>query len=135
MLELMPEDDVIYAFRAVVGRDGSIGNPEFLLTDDDAYSKDRAAAARVAAQELALINTVRKTKFMPAQTPLGQAVAVDVVWVLAKTTVVAGPPESLRRRALSETQAKEGVKPPAREPASPPVSSQPATLSRSSATA
>ena len=130
-LELMPEDDVIYAVRAVVGRDGSIGNYEFLLSDDDVYLKDRAAAARVAKQELALINTVRKTKFMPAQTPLGQAVAVDVVWVLAKTTVVAGPPESLRRRSPSETQAKEGIKPPAREPASPPVSSQPSAARRS----
>ena len=130
-LELMPEDDVIYAFRAVVGRDGMVGNYEFLLSDDDPPAKDQAAARRVAARELALINTVRKTKFMPAQTPLGQAVAVDVVWVLAKTTVVAGPSESLRRRSPSETQAKEGVKPPAREPASPPVSSQPAAPRRS----
>lgn len=130
-LELMPEDDVIYAIRAVVGRDGTIGNYEFLLSDDEAPSKDRAGAARIAAQELALINTVRKTKFMPAQTPLGQAVAVDVVWVIAKTTAIAGPPEPLRRRALSETQAKEGVKPPAREPASLPVSSQPSSPRRS----
>ena len=130
-LELMPEDDVIYALRAVVGRDGTIGNYEFLLSDNDALPGDRAAAARNAAHELALINAVRSTKFEPAQTPLRRAVAVDMVWVIAKTTVIAGPPESLRRRAASETQAKEGVKPPVREPSAPPVSSQPSAPRRS----
>ena len=130
-LESMPEEDVIYTLRAVVGRDGTIGNYEFLLSDDDATSTDRAAAARSAKHELALINAVRNTKFEPAQTPLRQAVAVDMVWVLAKTTVSAGPPETLRRRTVSETQAKEIIKPPAREPASPPVSSQPSAPRRS----
>ena len=132
-LELMPEDDVIYAVRAVVGRDGTIGNYEFLLSDDDGPSGNPGASA---AHERALINAVRNMKFEPAQTPLRQAVAVDMVWVIAKTTVIAGPPESLRRRAPAETQAKEGVKPSGREPASasPPVSGQP-TMTRRSATA
>src|SRR4029078_6236855 len=110
-----------YAVRAVVGRDGTIGNYEF-LSDDDAFSPDRTLAARATPHEVALINAVRTTKFEPALTPLGQAVAVDVVWLWAKTTVCPGPPESLRRRSVSETQVKELTKPPAREPASPPVS-------------
>ena len=132
-LEQIPEDDVIYTVRAVVGRDGTIGNYEF-LSDDDNVSTDRAGAARMAAQELALINTVRNTKFVPAQTPLGQAVAVDMVWLIAKTTAVPGPPETLRRRTAAETQAKEIPKPPTVQPAAPPVSAQPVT-SRRSATA
>ena len=128
-LERMPEEDAIYTIRTTVGRDGSVASYELLLSDDTP-SSDRKAIARAAAQELAVLNAVRHTRFMPAQTPLGRAVAVDMVWVIAKTTAITGPPESLRRRSLSETQAKE-VKPPAREPASPPVSGQPVTPRRS----
>jgi hypothetical protein len=132
-LELMPEDDVIYALRAVVGRDGTIGNYEFLLTDDDTSPGDRGTSARTAAHERALISAVRNMKFEPAQTPLRQAVAVDMVWVIAKTTVTAGPLESLRRRPPAESQAKEGAKPSNREPvtAAPPVSVQPKPSGRS----
>ena len=130
-LELMPEEDAIYTIRTTVGRDGSVANYELLLGSDETPSTDRKAVARAAAQELAVLNAVRHTRFTPAQTPLGQAVAVDMVWVIAKTTAIAGPPEPLRRRAASETQAKEIVKPPAREPASPPVSSQPSGPRRS----
>jgi len=129
MLELMPEEDAIFTFRTTVGRDGSVANYELLLSDDTPPT-DRKAVARAAAQELAVLDAVRHTRFMPAQTPLGRAVAVDMVWVIAKTTAIAGPPEPLRRRAASEP-AKEGIKPPAREPASPPVSSQPAAPRRS----
>ena len=114
-LELMPEDDVIYAVRTVVGRDGSVADWEILLSDEG-DSK---------AQDNAVLNAVRKTRFMPAQTPMGQAVAVDVVWVIAKTTAVMAP-VSLRNRAPVEVKAKEITKPPAAVPAAPPLSGQPA---------
>jgi hypothetical protein len=128
-LERMPEEDAIYTIRTTVGRDGSVASYELLLSDD-APSSDRAAVARAAAQELAVLNAVRHTRFMPAQTPLGQAVAVDMVWVIAKTTAIAGPPEPLRRRPVTDTEAKT-VKPPAREPTGPPVSGQTPTPRRS----
>lgn len=128
-LERMPEEDAIYTIRTTVGRDGSVASYELLLSDD-APSSDRAAVARAAAQELAVLNAVRHTRFMPAQTPLGQAVAVDMVWVIAKTTAIAGPPEPLRRRPVTDTEAKT-IKPPAREPTGPPVSGQTPTPRRS----
>ena len=102
-LEQMPEEDVIYAIRTVVGRDGSTSNYEVLLTGDGAAGG--AKAAGITAQELALLNAVRRARFDPAQTPLGHAVAVDMVWVIAKTTAVAGPTESLRPRAAAEPRA------------------------------
>ena len=114
------------------GRDGGVANWE-LLSDNDPPSTDRKAVARAAAQEVALLNAVRNTRFVPAQTPMGQAVAVDVVWVLATTTVVVGPPEPPRSRVAAE-RPKEGAKPSPREPAAPPVSGQP-YKSRRSATA
>jgi hypothetical protein len=124
-LEQIPEDDAIYTFRAVIGRDGSIGNYEF-LSDDIAVPADRHEAARNAKQELALINAVRNTRFVPAQTPLGQAVAVDVVLIFAKTTAVVAP-EPIRRSAVE--RPREAPKP--QQPAGPPVSEQPATPRRS----
>lgn len=121
-LELMPEDDVIYIVRTVVGSDGSVADYEMLLSDEGPK-----------AQEQAVLNAVRKTRFMPAQTPMGQAVASDVVWVIAKTTAVAAP-ASLRSRTPADVKAKETTKPPAPEPAAPPLSGQPAAP-RPSATA
>jgi len=128
-LEQMPEEDVIYTVRTVVGRDGTLSNFELLLSDDTPPA-DRVAVARAAAQEIAVMNAVRNTRFLPAQTPMGQAVAVDMVWVIAKTTAVIGPPETVRSRAAVE-RIKEGVKPSPRGPSAPPVSEQPATPRRS----
>ena len=125
-IEQIPEDDVIYAFRTVIGRDGNLADWE-LLSGDDTPRADRRAVARAAAQEMALLNAVSKTRFVPAQTPLGHAVAVDMVWLIAKTTVAA--PDTLRGRPASvDTRAKETRKPVATEPAAPPVSGQPIAL-------
>ena len=125
-IEQIPEEDVIYAFRTVIGRDGRPSDWE-LISGDDTPPADRRAVARVAAQELALLNAVSRTRFVPAQTPLGHAVAVDMVWLIAKTTVAA--PGTLRSRPASvATRAKEPPKPAGTEPAAPPVSGQPAPL-------
>jgi hypothetical protein len=125
-IEQIPEDDVIYAFRTVIGRDGNLADWE-LLSGDDTPRADRRAVARAAAQEMALLDAVSKTRFVPAQTPLGHAVAVDMVWLIAKTTVAA--PDTLRGRPASvDTRAKEIRKPAATEPAAPPVSGQPIAL-------
>jgi hypothetical protein len=122
-LELMPEDDVMYAFRTVIGRDGMPSDYE-LLSGDDTPLADRSAVARAAAQEMALLNAVSRTRFVPAQTPLGHAVAVDMVWLIAKTTVAA--PVALQTRPGGvDTRAKASPKPAAPEPAAPPVSGQP----------
>jgi hypothetical protein len=129
-IEQIPTEDVIYAFRTVIGRDGMPSDYE-LLSSDDAPAADRRAQARATAQEMALLSAVSKTRFVPAQTPLGHAVAVDMVWLIAKTTVAA--PVSLRNRPASvDTRAKETQKPAAPEPAGPPVSGQPETLRDSS---
>ena len=129
-LELMPEEDAIYTIRATVGRDGSVGSIELLLGSDEAQATDRQAVARAAAQELAVLNAVRNTRFMPAQTPGGQAVAVDMVWVIAKTTAIPGPSESWLD-ALFHLRFRRATPPQSAPAASPPVSSQPSAPRRS----
>jgi len=129
-IEQIPEDDVIYAFRTVIGRDGSLSDTE-LLSGDDTPLADRRAVARALAQEMALLNAVNTTRFVPAQTPLGHAVAVDMVWLVAQTTVAA--PDLFRSQpARVETRVKVIQKPAAPEPAAPPLSGQPAALRDSS---
>ncbi len=112
-LESIPEDDVIYPVRMVVGSDGNVAW-EMLLADDGLASS----------QQTAVLNAVRKTRFTPALTPMGQAVAVDVVWLLAKTTAVA--PAPVEPPVPAVVRAKQAPKPPAAQPDAPPLSSQPA---------
>jgi hypothetical protein len=121
MLEQMPEDDMIVAVRTVIGRDGTVAGSEFLASDDMS-APYRDTVARAAAQEMAVLDAVRKTRFVPAHNPVGQAVAVDVVWVLAKMTVAA-PLPPLRTRPVEPVRAV--AKPEPVTPAAPPLSSQP----------
>ena len=116
-LESFPEDDMIYAVQTVVGSDGNVAWAKLL-------SDEALAGSKAEAQETALLNAVRKTRFSPAQTPLGHAVAVDVVLLIAKTTAVA--PAPVEPRMPIAIRAKELPKPPAPEPAGTPLSSQPA---------
>lgn len=116
-LESFPEDDMIYAVQTVVGSDGNVAWAKLL-------SDEALAGSEGEAQETALLNAVLKTRFSPAQTPLGHAVAVDVVLLIAKTTAVA--PAPVERRMPIAVRAKELPKPRAPEPAGTPLSSQPA---------
>jgi hypothetical protein len=113
-LELMPVDDAIYTFRAVVSRDGSVAAFEMLLSDDNGTGKGTSGT-----QDQAIVDAVRTARFTPAQTPLGQAVAVDMVWVFAKTTVVVPLDTPRPRPTPSDTRAKNTAKPSPQPPGVP----------------
>ena len=133
-LEQVDDEDFIYAFRTVIGRDGRPGNSELLLSGESA-GVDSQGLAEAAAQELAMMDVVRQARFKPAQTPMGQAVAVDMVWLIAKTTAVPWPPEALRNFSVAAARAKDTAKPAVRvPPPGVPVSGQP-MRTRGSATA
>jgi hypothetical protein len=74
-LDLMPAEDAVFALAAVVTREGRVANFELL---------DAAESAHVSA----LLEAVKDSRFTPARTSDG-AVAVNVVWLLARTTVKA----------------------------------------------
>ncbi len=104
-LELTPEDDVIYAFGTVFGRDGSVADWETPAVRRRSGQFEGAGTA--AASATGVMDVVRKTRFMPAQTPMGQAVAVDVVLVIAEDDRLDGPGvvcETSRRSDRSEGQ-------------------------------
>lgn len=89
-LEYIPEEDVIYTIRTVVSRDGRTSNIEVLLADGQPLGGRRGEHA---GHDRAVLDAVQQSRFAPAYTPLGRAVAVDMVWVIAKTTAVAAAPE------------------------------------------
>jgi hypothetical protein len=73
-LSAIPEDEAAFAVAAIVTREGRVSNYEVLPSSDSTGHTD------------AVRDMVVHSRFEPAQTPDG-AVAVNVVWLLARTTV------------------------------------------------
>jgi anti-sigma factor RsiW len=127
MLDALPEEDVIYTIRTVVGRDGRVTNFEVLL---DGEPKARGRAIDHVGHQRAVLDALQQSRFVPAKTPLGQAVAVDMVWVIAKTTAVVEPSGAPGPALASPAGDKSGPKPALAEPADP-VNQRSATIRRS----
>jgi hypothetical protein len=108
-LEDIPEEDVVYTIRTVVSRDGRISNFEVLPSEGE-YAGNQSAAEH-AGHTRAVLNAVQQSRFSPAQNPLGHAVAVDMVWVIAKTTAVVGPAATFAAPALDKPRPKDTPKP------------------------
>jgi len=86
--ESIPEEDATFAVAAVVSRDGRIANYELLNSE----RSGRQARGQHANDVEMLDAAVRQSRFAPAQTPVGRAVAVNMVWLIVMTTVQT-PPE------------------------------------------
>jgi hypothetical protein len=72
-------DDAVFALAAVVTREGTISNLEMLRTSGRPGAVDAKA-------EGALMDAMSRARFEPAQMA-GLPVAVNMVWVVAHTTV------------------------------------------------
>ena len=98
-LDLIPEEDAVFALAAVVTREGRVTNFALLQPDESEYVS-------------ALLDAVKHSRFSPAQTPDG-AVAVNVVWLLARTTVKASidPNDTGSLRPLTAEEAEDALKP------------------------
>jgi hypothetical protein len=78
----MPEDEAVFALAAVVTREGRVANYEVLLSELDGARRRTAAG-----DASALLDVVAQARFNPAQRVEGTPVAVNLVWLLARTTV------------------------------------------------
>jgi hypothetical protein len=114
--EALPDEDEVYLVRTVVSRDGRVTNYELLLTGRDGGTPARAR--ELAVQERAVLDVIRQTRFTPAQTPLGHAVAVDMVWMIAKTTAVVLPTMNVDVSVMQE-RPKDVPKPAVEDPSAP----------------
>ena len=80
------DEEAVYAVAAVVTREGRVSNYELLQSVRDPLA-NRQGMSQVA-EESAVLDAVRHSRFEPAQTVDG-VVAVNMVWLLARTTVKA----------------------------------------------
>jgi hypothetical protein len=129
-LDSFPEDDLIYTVRTVVDADGRVSNYEVLLAGEGGTQRP--------VHDRAVLDAVAQTRFVAAQGSTRRSASFDMVWVIAKTTAVAGPAIELAPM-LAAPVIKSVPKPEVQAPASPdnPRSStnRPLALVRRSATA
>jgi hypothetical protein len=85
-LAAIPDEEAVYAVAAVVTREGRVSNYELLQWVRDPLA-NRAGASEFD-EVTAVLDAVRHSRFEPAQTVDG-VVAVNMVWLLARTTVKA----------------------------------------------
>jgi hypothetical protein len=96
-LDQISEDEAVYALAAVVTQEGRVANYELLVLEHDG-ARLREAAAH-ADEVSAMLDAVSQSRFEPAQAAGGAPVAVNMVWLLARTTVK-GTPHALEREML-----------------------------------
>jgi anti-sigma factor RsiW len=98
-LESVPGDDAVFALSAVVTREGRVANYEVLFAERASVRRHDTAVQT--GDVSSVVNAVKQSRFAPAQSMDGAPVAVNMVWVLARTTVKASA-----RAALEPPPAK-----------------------------
>jgi hypothetical protein len=101
----MPEDEVAIAVSAVVTREGRIGSYG-VLQSEVPTSGSRRGEARDAREVSALLDTMKRSRFAPAEAAGGTKVAVNMVWLLVRTTA----------RVTTRADARVDARPAAQQP-------------------
>jgi hypothetical protein len=78
------DEEAMFTMATVVSREGRIANAEMLKSERTGSHAERAMRAT---EVEAVLDAVRQSRFAPAQTPVGRAVAVNMVWLIVVTTV------------------------------------------------
>lgn len=83
MFEELGTGDAVFALSTVVSRDGRIANYQVLSEPGG-----RTGQRHPDRTDAVLADAVRQSRFAPAQTPGGNKVAVNMVWLIISTTAV-----------------------------------------------
>lgn len=86
-LDSVPGDEAVVALAAVVTREGRVANYEVLFSERASVRRHDTAVQT--GDVSSVVNAVKQSRFTPAQSMDGAPVAVNMVWVLARTTVKA----------------------------------------------
>lgn len=85
-LDQLAEDEAVFALAAVVTREGRISNYEVLASERDVEPQFDAASRRPHVTRA--LDKFARSRFTPAEQGVARApVAVNMVWLLARTTV------------------------------------------------
>jgi anti-sigma factor RsiW len=109
----MPEDEVAIALSAVVTREGRIGSYGVLQSRQGDASDAREASA--------LLDTVKRSRFAPAEAAGGTKVAVNMVWLLVRTTARVTTRADARVDARPAAQQSPDVEKPVQPEDAPPA--------------
>lgn len=124
-LDRITDDEAVLAVATVVTREGRVANYELLLPDEAAV--DRRASGHADSDVAALLHAVKQSRFTPAQQgSAGRPVAVNMVWLFARTTAVRerdtqleqllhGRPRPRQIERVEPARAPEATKPAAVE--------------------
>lgn len=112
------DDEALFAVATVVTREGRISNYSLLQTPRDVVRANHRHDRDVAA----VLDAVRHSRFEPARALTGRTVAVNMVWLIARTTVKApaGEVDLFELRPVPRRKP-EAPKPAAAEPESEPA--------------
>ena len=87
VLDEIMEDDAVYALSAVVTREGRVSNYGMLLSEVSSVRR-RDSLAESDEEAAAIMDALKRSRFAPAQSKArGTPVAVNVVWLVTRTTV------------------------------------------------
>jgi hypothetical protein len=86
-LESVLGDEAVFALSAVVTREGRVATYEVLSSQRASVRRHEAAVGD--ADISSVVSAVAQSRFAPAQGVDGEPIAVNMVWVLARTTVKA----------------------------------------------
>jgi hypothetical protein len=104
-LETLNRDDAVFTVSAVVTREGRVTDYELLLS-----GRWRGRPSATWANDVdTVLDSVKHTRFEPAQGADGGAVTVRMVWVLARTTVKAQTEET--SKPISDALARPAPRP------------------------
>jgi hypothetical protein len=112
------DDDAMFAFAAVVSTEGRIADSTLLLSQRDVArtNHDRRSHQREVDD---LLRQVKQSRFEPAQALSGRKAPVNMVWLIARTTVKGSAREVDAVNAAAPAvpaRKHEAVKPPVTEP-------------------
>jgi hypothetical protein len=85
-LAAIPDEEAVYAVAAVVTREGRVSNYELLHWVREPLANRAGPSESYEDEVTAVLDAVKHSRFEPAQTVDG-VVAVNMVWLLARTTV------------------------------------------------
>jgi hypothetical protein len=81
--EGIQDREATFTMATVVSRDGRIANAQLLMSERNGAVGERPQHA----SDVAVLDAIRQSRLAPAQTPVGRAVAVNMVWLFVVTTV------------------------------------------------
>jgi hypothetical protein len=114
-LDQLTEEEVVFALAAVVTREGRISNYEVLASERDVEPQFESASRRP--HMTRALDKFARSRFTPAEQGVARApVAVNMVWLLARTTVKGTHRELVFHPAQEEPQAEPAPVVPAAKP-------------------